>query len=460
MLFFIMEIKMTNSKRLILTLFISYFFHIKLTIANSLVINNIQVNKINNKSYITNIFIAINKKDWQQVERYLNQLIKNNYQDKSLIYFMQGCLSYKNREPESAMYYLSQAITINPHFTRAKLDLSYIYIENRIYDKAKPLLNEVIAQQNLPDQVKKKINYLLMLVNNKNPFFATFSLGYKLTDNLNRSSGSKKCLQKNINGECLSAGKSLKKITSSGFSLFGMAQQSFMLQQPLSVFIRLTANGQIYRQNTAYNEYQTNIYAGYHFQTPQHYLLAGPILGYQQGEEEPKAYDIGGKFEWRYRPNITAKLDFVLNHQIKWKDHYQWQHNNGLKHETSFAINYPFNNMDWYLSFGFSRHLHQWKTKDYHRYDIGSGVKFRSLPHLETHLSLLWNQHQFKHFDKLIDAKRRDSEWIYAIKLKLTQKHIGFTPSITFFHRKNNSNVGWLYRYQKNDLQLNFERYF
>ncbi|MDR5610930.1 MULTISPECIES: hypothetical protein [unclassified Arsenophonus] len=118
---------MTNKKRLIITLFISYFFHIKLTIANSLIINNIQVNKIKNKNYVTNIFIAINKKDWQQVENHLNQLIKNNYHDKSLIYFMQGLLSYKNRELQSAIHYLSQAITINPHFTRAKLDLSYIY---------------------------------------------------------------------------------------------------------------------------------------------------------------------------------------------------------------------------------------------------------------------------------------------------------------------------------------------
>lgn len=461
MLFFITEIKMTNRKRLILTLFISYFFHIKLTIANSLIINNTQVTKVNNKNYITNIFIAINKKDWQQVEKYLDQLIKNNYQDKSLIYFMQGCLSYKNREPQSAMYYLSQAITINPHFTRAKLDLSHIYIENRVYHKAKLLLNELIAQQDLPDQVKKKIKYLLILVNNQNPFFATFSLGYQLTDNLNKSPGSPaECLKKNIDGYCLLTRKMPKKITSSGFSLYGMAQQSFMLQEPHSVFIRLSANGQIYRQNTAYNQYQANIYAGYHFQTPQHYLLAGPILGYEQGEEEPNAYEIGGKLEWRYRPAVMAKLDLVVNQQIKWKDYYQWQHNNGLKYETSFSINYPFNNMDWYLSFGFSQHLHQWKTNDYHRYDIGSGIKFSSLPYLETNLSLLWNQHQFKHFNPLLDAKRRDREWIYAIKLKLSKKLIGFTPSITFFHRNNNSNVGWLYRYQKNDLQLNLERYF
>lgn len=190
MLFFVMEIKMTNRKRLIIILFISYFFHIKLTIANSLIINNTQMNKINNKNYINNIFIAINKKDWHQVEDYLNQLIISNYHDKSLIYFIQGCLSYKNREPQSAMHYLSQAIIINPHFTRAKLDLSYIYIENRIYHKAKLLLNELIAQQDLPDLVKKKIKYLITVVNNKNPFFATLSLGYHLTDNLNKSPGS------------------------------------------------------------------------------------------------------------------------------------------------------------------------------------------------------------------------------------------------------------------------------
>lgn len=369
--------------------------------------------------------------------------------------------SYKNRELQSAIHYLSQAITINPHFTRAKLDLSYIYIENRIYHKAKPLLNELITQQDLPELVKKKIKYLLIVANNKNSFFATFSLGYHLTDNLNRSPGSPaECLKKNIEGYCLLIRKMPKKITSSGFSVFGMTQQSFMLQEPHSVFIRLTANGQIYRQNSPYNEYQANIYTGYYFQTQQHYLLAGPLFGYEQGEEDPNAYEVGAKIEWRYRPTVVAKLDLVINQQIKWKDYYQWQQNNGLKHETSFSIHYPFNNMDWYLSFGFSKHSHQWKIKDYQRYDIGSGVKFSSLPYLETNLSLLWNQHQFKHFDQRLGAKRHDTEWIYAIKLKLTKKLIGFTPSVTFFHRNNNSNVGWLYRYQKNDLQLNFERYF
>lgn len=251
-----------------------------------------------------------------------------------------------------------------------------------------------------------------------------------------------------------------KKITSSGFSLFGMTQQAFMLQEPHAAFIHLMANGQIYRQNNTYNGYKANIYAGYHFQSSYHYLLAGPLLGYEQGEEDPNAYEIGGKIEWRYRPDIAAKLDFVLNHQFKWKDYYQEQHNNGLKHETSFSINYPLNNIDWYLSLGFSQHFHQWQINDYHRYDIGGGVKFKSLPYLETSFSSLWNQHQFKHFDNRLGAMRRDTEWIYAIKLKLTIKIIGFTPSITFFHRKNNSNVGWLYRYQKNDLQLNFERYF
>ncbi|MFS1539089.1 MAG: tetratricopeptide repeat protein [Candidatus Phlomobacter fragariae] len=122
---------------------------------------------------------------------------KNNYQDKSLIYFIQGNLTYKNRETQSARHYLLQAIKINPHFTRAELDLSHIYIENRAYHKAKPLLKKLIAQQDLPDLVKKKINYLLILANNKNTFFATFSLGYRLTDNLNKSPGNRKeCCKK------------------------------------------------------------------------------------------------------------------------------------------------------------------------------------------------------------------------------------------------------------------------
>ncbi|WP_147392395.1 hypothetical protein [Arsenophonus endosymbiont of Aleurodicus floccissimus] len=120
-------------------------------------------------------------------------------------------MSYKNREFQSTMHYLSQTIIINPYFTCAKLDLSYIYIENRIYHKEKPLLNELIAQQDLPALVKKKIKYLLIMANNKNSFFATFSLGYHLTDNLNRSPGSPAECLKNIEGYCLLIRKMPKK---------------------------------------------------------------------------------------------------------------------------------------------------------------------------------------------------------------------------------------------------------
>lgn len=59
MLFFIMEIKMTNKKQLIIILFI---FYIKLIIANSLITNNIKVNEIKTRITLLIFLLSLIKK--------------------------------------------------------------------------------------------------------------------------------------------------------------------------------------------------------------------------------------------------------------------------------------------------------------------------------------------------------------------------------------------------------------
>nr|WP_269749518.1 surface lipoprotein assembly modifier [Xenorhabdus lircayensis] len=68
---------------------------------------------------------------------------------------------------------------------------------------------------------------------------------------------------------------------------------------------------------------------------------------------------------------------------------------------------------------------------------------------------------RFGTYSELLGAKRQDDEQLYTAAIKFpAAKIFGMTPSFTFRHRRNHSNVNWLYSYDKNEIQIQLEKYF
>ena len=74
-------------------------------------------------------------------------------------------------------------------------------------------------------------------------------------------------------------------------------------------------------------------------------------------------------------------------------------------------------------------------------------------------VSFRWRQ--FDKFTPVLEARRHDFEQNYTLILSAPRwAFYGLTPNLTYQYNQNNSNVEWLYSYDKHNVSLKLEHRF
>ncbi|MDC9588648.1 porin family protein [Xenorhabdus sp. XENO-10] len=407
------------------------------------------------------LYLAINYRQWQDVRRFLIAYQKLPAHDPLLIDFARGGLAHFEGNLALAASYYQKILRQKPNFTRIKLELARTYFEDHKNRESGLLFEEVSKQHQLPKMVLKNIDSYLEAITRRNGWHGSFSFGYTYGDNINMSPNQKPICLLSKEGKCVIERKSPKPIKDWGVTYSATLSRHYQLIGHHGIFGRSLIYGENYRHYHDENKNMLLLVGGYNYKSRTQNFAFGPLFEYQQHAGNTEYHAIGAKMEWQWFITNKTTLNIELEHK---KLSYQPRYRKKDGEHSSSYFNLSHAISEKLVLFGsgsWSYQNNQQPAMRYQQWKVNAGIAGQLYSHINGSLFFTLKKQQFGAYSPLLGARRKDNEQIYTASIKFpATKILGMTPSLTFRHRHNRSNVNWLYNYDKNEVQIQLEKYF
>ncbi|CDG23326.1 conserved exported protein of unknown function [Xenorhabdus poinarii G6] len=405
------------------------------------------------------LFLAINHQQWSDVRRFLAAYLKLPDHDAMLVNFAQGGLARLEGDLDLATYHYQQILSQQPDFTRIKLELARVYFEDHKTREAEQLFTELNEQQLLPKTVLKNIHSYLEAIALRNGWRGSFSMGYAYNDNVNMSSDQKTV--KNLINQIVEQ-KTSKAIKAWGMSYDATLSRRYQLFGHHGIFGRGLIYGENYRDHHNENENTFLLVGGYNYKSKRHDVSFGPLFEYKQRADDTFYHAAGIKTEWRWGFTPHTALNIELEYK-KLRHQQLYRRKDGELSSTYLTLSHVINKD--FVLFGGGDWLYRgnddYPVDRYQQWGIRTGIAGQIYPGINGSLFATLKKRQFGAYNPMLNARRQDTEQIYTAVIKIPAAEIfSMTPSLTFRHRHNRSNVDWLYSYNKNEVLIRLEKYF
>ncbi|MBD2820281.1 DUF560 domain-containing protein [Xenorhabdus sp. 42] len=406
------------------------------------------------------LYLATNHRQWPDVRRFLAAYQKLSGHDEMLLHFAQGGLARFEENFDLAAYHYQQILNQQPDFTRIKLELARVYFEDHKTREARQLFSVLSEQSQLPETVLKNINSYLEAIALRNSWRGSFSAGYGYNDNVNMSSdsgairycGEKSCVLVQVP----------KAVKAWGLSYDAILNRRYQFVGHHGIFGRGLMYGENYRHYHDGDENTLLLVGGYNYKSRHHDVSLGPLFEYKQLAGDIFYRANGAKTEWRWALTSQTAFNAEIEHK-RLRHQQQLQRKDGTLSSTYFTLSHAFNR-DMVL-FGGGDWLYRSNDKydmdSYRQWGARAGIAGQLYPGITGSLFATVKKRQFDAKHPMLNILRQDNEQIYTAVIKVPAAEIGgMTPSLTFRHRRNHSNVAWLYSYNKNEVLFRLEKYF
>ncbi|MDC9596899.1 porin family protein [Xenorhabdus anantnagensis] len=430
---------------------------------SQIVINGLTFQVENNLNDIGQaLYLATNHRQWSDVRRFLAAYQKLPGHDVMLVNFAQGGLARLEGDLDLAAYHYQQILNQQPDFTRIKLELARVYFEDHKNREAEQLFAGLNKEQQLPEIVLKNINSYLEAIELRNGWRGSFSAGYAYNDNVNMSPDQETTCQPHLNIQCYQKLQVPKAIKAWGMSYDATLSRRYQLVGHHGIFGRGLIYGENYRDNQDENENTFLLVGGYNYKSKSHDFSFGPLFEYKQRAGDTFYHATGVKTEWRWAFTPQTALNIELEHK-KLRHQQRYRRKDGEFSSTYLTLSHAINK-DFVLFGGGDwvyRNNDQHPVDRYQQWGIRAGIAGQIYPGINGSLFTMLKKRHFGAYSPMMNARRQDNEQIYTAVIKVPAAEIwGMTPSFTFRHRRNHSNVNWLYSYNKNEVLIRLEKYF
>lgn len=407
------------------------------------------------------LFMAINRGDWPEVAKLLEEYRKLKDHDPALALFAEAALARSRGDFRQAERGYRNLLAQRPEFVRARLDLARLLFENWKNKEAEREFT-AIDKAVLPEAVITNIDAYLKAIALRRGVHGSFSLGTVHSDNLNRSSRSSDCLWYNPDGSCFFERTVPDAVKAYGIAYDGTLAKRFELAGHQSIVARVSMYGNTYGNEQDYNETNLSVSVGYSYRDLRNDISVSPLFEYDLYADESLYLAPGARMVWNrvFSPQLTGnvQLDYkYLSYMPK-----AYRHNDGA--QTALYSTVVYMQSEKSALFGgidaMRQDAHE-KTNAYrqaglrlglyHRFDAGFTLTATgALRHKKHHV-----------YNAILEARREDTEQIYTLILGVPRFALaGFTPMLMVKHNRVQSNIDWLYSYRQNEVTLKLERYF
>jgi len=431
---------------------------------------------INGKTYVIQhnandvgraLYVSLQQRQWKRASHFLNEYVTLEDHDPLLVLYAQGSLARVNGKYQEAAHLFATLLNKQPGFLPARLELSRAWFEDYQNQKADELFSAIASSLDTADPNTQGIHNTIAAyraaIAARNNWNGLFSLGSIWSDNVNRTSASQTCLFMSHSGVCLVDRKLPDAIVSHGYEFEASTSKTHSLSGHHGIYFRTLGFGQGWRDNSSYNELNTNIQAGYSYKSGRQTFLLAPSFDYYALGNSSLYEAVGLHGQWSRLFSPRSMLQIESN----WKElRYQQQgyaaNYNGI--QRSFSLTY-FRGLNNRLSvFGggditSSQAPH--KVNAWLSQGVRGGLSLQWPNRFSHTLSLSARQRHYGAYSALLGERRKDNELGASLTIKASRLAVnGFTPLLILRHYQVKSNVDWLYTYERNTLSLKLQRAF
>ncbi|MBD2816307.1 DUF560 domain-containing protein [Xenorhabdus sp. Flor] len=407
------------------------------------------------------LYLAINYQQWSDIRRFLSIYQKLPGHDVMLVNFALGGLARREGNLTLAASLYQKILRQKPNFTRIKLELARVYFEDHKNREAKQLMDELSKQHQLPATVLKNIDRYIKAITQRNRWRSSFSLSYIYNDNINMSPNMKPDCLLILKGECKIEREIPKAIKEWGSAYHVTLSRRYQLVGHHGILGRGMIDGEVYPHYHNGNENTFLLVSGYNFKSRDHDLSLAPLFEYKQQAGITEYHAVAAKIEWQWAVSDQTFLSAEFEHKrLSYQPLYHWK--NGELSSSYFNLSHAIGN-DFILfgGTGWSYRNNQQPAARYQQWGVTAGIAGPLYSGIDGSLFATLKTQRFGAYSALLGAKRQDNEQIYTASVKFPASRIlGMTPSVTFRHLHNRSNVSWQYSYDKNEIQIQLEKYF
>ncbi|PHM38852.1 porin family protein [Xenorhabdus innexi] len=407
------------------------------------------------------LYLTVNYQQWPDVKRFLTAYQKLPGHDAILINFAQGGLARSEGNLTLAASIYENILRQKPDFTRIKLELARVYFEDQKNREAKQLMDELSKQEQLPKIVLKNIDGYIKAIAQRDRWRSSFSLSYIYDNNINMSPNMKSTCLLFIDGKCKVEREIPKGIKTWGSAYHGTLSRRYQLAGHHGIFGRGMIDGEFYPYYHDENENTFSLIGGYSFKSRDYDLSIAPLFEYKLQSGTPEYHAVGARIEGLWAITARTVLSTDLEHKrFSYRPVYHWK--NGDIFSSYFTLSHLISHS--FTLFGgtnWSYRNSKQPANRYQQWGATAGISGPLSSGIDGSLFMTLEHQRFGAYNALLGARREENKQIYTASAKFPVAQIlGVTPSITFRHTRNRSSVGWLYSYNKNEVQIQLEKYF
>ncbi|MFB9214133.1 surface lipoprotein assembly modifier [Vibrio sinaloensis] len=412
------------------------------------------------------LYLSVKNQQWDSVEDLLDLYRQFEHADPLLVHYAQGGVYRVKGELTKAEQEYTALLVYQADFLPAKLELARVLFENNKNSDAQSLFNEIAlalpADNPRSKGVRKTIEAFTLALNTRDAWSGSFSLGPSFNDNLNSSSESYTCLLRDNVGQCIIDRVTPDKERAYGLDYEASLNKRFSLSGHHGIVVQGQTYGSQYRHHEDYNENTSRIALGYSYHSQAHRISLSPQFEYN---------GFGGKTLYL---GSAVKVDWLatLNRQSAIKFETKAEYQDYLPKQLHYQSDWQFSSLAtiWYqtsnkwLLFGGVDWTDKRNKQSVHAYQVvgarvGVNKSIDSL--IDASLFASFRDRRYQAFSALLDEKRHDQEQNYTLILSSPAFNFyGITPSLSWTHKRVESNVDWLYTYQQNEVSLKLVKRF
>lgn len=413
------------------------------------------------------LYLALQRRQWDLAAHFLAEYLTLPDRDPLLVHYAQGGLARMHGDHADAAREYRALLALQPDFMPAQLELARTLFEDQQDREAGALFARIDATIDATDPktegVRATIRSFHQALAQRGRWTGSLAAGPTWTDNANRTSASRVCLLLLLSGDCLIERRLPDAVNATGVDYDASLNRRHALRGHHGLYLRALAFGQAYQGNSAYNELNSTVQAGYSYRSARHTVALAPSFDYYALGNSALFGAPGMHGEWSWTPGRNAMLKL----EADWKDQrYRRQdyaaNLNGVQRSLS-ATYFRSLGERWMVFAGLdtldSNTRERSNSYRSNGARIGAAVQW---PQGFSHtLFASYRRRSHDLYNPLLGVRRNDDERNYTLVIKANRFALaGFTPVLTLRHNIVSSNVDWLYSYDRSTASLKLERSF
>lgn len=413
------------------------------------------------------LYLALQQRQWSLAAHFLHEYLTLPGHDELLVHYAQGgLLRIQGKHAQAAAEYRA-LLALQPDFMPAQLELARTLFEDQQDREADALFADVGTSIDANDPktegVRTTIASFRQALAQRERWSGSYAAGPSWTDNANRTSASRTCLLLLITGDCLIERKLPEAITATGIDYDATLNKRHALRGHHGVYLRAIAFGQNYRDNSAYNELNAALQAGYSFRSARHNLALAPSFDHYALGNSALFGAPGVHAEWSWTPGQRSMLKL----EADWKDLRYRQRDYALNldgvQRTASATYFRSLGSHW-MAFGGIDALDsdsRDRSNGYRSLGARIGASLQWPEGFSHTLFASYRRRSYDLYSPMLGVRRDDDERNYTLIIKARRlAFAGFTPLLSLRYNVVSSNVDWLYSYDRSTASLKLERSF